>query len=146
MECVNTAQERGVYKAHLCCWLTSDMIASCMPRHDTKQFYKNLGDFIQQRRRKLELTQRNLAATLGMSRASVANIETGRQKLLAHQLLDLADALSLPVADLMAAGGTVSENHVAASLPLPEGLTAKQRIQITKLLVDHNNSKSPAKE
>lgn len=38
------------------------------------------------------LTQQQLADKIGLSRGSVANIETGRQQMLLHQLRDIARA------------------------------------------------------
>lgn len=45
------------------------------------------------RRSALGLTQSEVAAVIGVSRASVANIEAGRQKLYVHQLYTIARAL-----------------------------------------------------
>jgi transcriptional regulator with XRE-family HTH domain len=96
--------------------------------------YKSLGALIRRRRRRLELTQADLAAKLGVSRASLANIETGRQNVLVHQLYDLSDALDLPVQDLLPI--RTKKSPVNRDLPLPKGLTAEQRAQITQLLGD----------
>jgi transcriptional regulator with XRE-family HTH domain len=43
------------------------------------------------------MTQFELARTLGISRTSVANIEAGQQRVMAHNLADLARALGVPV-------------------------------------------------
>src|SRR5437016_3336973 len=65
------------------------------------ELYDQLGTLIRNRRKKLLLTQRDLAARIGISRASLANIETGRQKVLVHQLYALATALDLAPSDLL---------------------------------------------
>jgi len=57
--------------------------------------YKPLGEAVARRRRTLGLTQAELASRVGLSRASIANIEVGRQKMLVHQLFAVADALEL---------------------------------------------------
>lgn len=50
------------------------------------------------------MTQADLSACIGLSRASVANIEGGRQAVLLHQFLALAEALTLPPMDLLPSG------------------------------------------
>jgi transcriptional regulator with XRE-family HTH domain len=58
--------------------------------------YAALGDAVSTRRKKLGLTQADVAKKVGLSRASVANIECGRQKVLLHHVYLLAQALNLP--------------------------------------------------
>jgi transcriptional regulator with XRE-family HTH domain len=48
------------------------------------------------RRDELNLTQAALARRVGISRASIANIEKGRQNVLLHHVYDLAEALKMP--------------------------------------------------
>ncbi len=55
--------------------------------------YKSIGAIIRGKRRGREWPQQMLAARLGISRATLANIETGRQRVLAHQLYAFAEAL-----------------------------------------------------
>ena len=62
------------------------------------------GKAVALRRDELQLTQADLAALVGISRASVANIEKGRQNVLLHHAYDLAAALKMPkVGDLLPA-------------------------------------------
>jgi DNA-binding XRE family transcriptional regulator len=55
--------------------------------------YKQLGLAVARRRKDLALTQADIAHEIGLTRASLANIETGRQKVLLHQAYSLAKAL-----------------------------------------------------
>jgi transcriptional regulator with XRE-family HTH domain len=55
--------------------------------------YTILGRAIARRRETLGLTQAEVALRIGLTRASLANIETGRQKVLLHHIYMLADAL-----------------------------------------------------
>ena len=57
--------------------------------------YSQLGGAIKRRRETLGLTQAAVAPRVGLTRASLANIETGRQKVLLHHVYLLADALDL---------------------------------------------------
>src|SRR5580698_7112740 len=65
--------------------------------------YKTIGAIVRGQRRKLELSQDKLAGRLGISRATLASIETGRQRMLVHQLYAFAEALGLRPGDLLPA-------------------------------------------
>ena len=86
------------------------------------------GKAIAQRREELEFTQAKLAGLVGVSRASIANIEKGRQNVLIHHVYDLAAALEMQkVGDILPArpkatlgslevnvtGGAISRRDVA---------------------------------
>lgn len=55
--------------------------------------YRRLGARIRRRRHWIGLTQAQLAVRVKLSRASIANIETGHQRLLLHQVDTFARAL-----------------------------------------------------
>lgn len=63
--------------------------------------YIEIGKLVRARRLQLAWTQERLAKLLSLSRASVANIENGRQKLLVHTLLEFAAALQMDAVDLL---------------------------------------------
>ena len=67
----------------------------------TDEIYATLGRRVRTRREDLRLTQAELSAKIGLSRASIANIEGGRQAVLVHQFLALAEALTIPPMDLI---------------------------------------------
>lgn len=72
-----------------------------MANLDQKQFYRFAGACVRQARGKT-MTQEQLANATGLSRVSVVNIESGRQKLLLHHVFGIAEALGLTVAELIA--------------------------------------------
>lgn len=57
------------------------------------ELYRMLGHNVARLRRAKELTQAEVAAQIGLTRASLANIETGRQKVLMHHVYMLANTL-----------------------------------------------------
>ncbi|WP_428150907.1 helix-turn-helix domain-containing protein [Brevundimonas sp.] len=57
------------------------------------EIYRLLGLAVAKRRTDKKLTQAEVAAKIGLTRASLANIETGRQKVMLHHLYRLATAL-----------------------------------------------------
>lgn len=66
-------------------------------------FYTELGRRIQHFRTQRSLTQEQLGRALKpqVTRASIANLETGKQRVLAHTLVQLAQALEVPLQDLV---------------------------------------------
>src|SRR5690349_2172160 len=101
-------------------------------RMDAKKLYQQLGGFIRQRRRALDLTQEELATQLGISRGALANIEGGRQNMLLHQLYRIASALDLDVHQLLPAMDEAQPE--ASGIRLPKGLTPEQEAQVTRLM------------
>jgi transcriptional regulator with XRE-family HTH domain len=64
--------------------------------------YRAFGNAVSTRRKAMALTQAQLASKVKMSRASIANIESGRQNILLHHVYALAAALDFAkVADLL---------------------------------------------
>ena len=59
------------------------------------ELYRRLGQAVAERRRDLGFTQSEIAKKLGLSRASLANLENGRQRIMVHQLFALVNALKL---------------------------------------------------
>ena len=70
-----------------------------MAEHQT--FYQELGQRIREVREKRHLTQEALAGMLSLTRTSVTNIEKGRQQLLVHTLVQLAQALQVEPESLL---------------------------------------------
>lgn len=62
---------------------------------ENRLIYSTLGRAVAARRDELNLTQQVLADKIGLSRASVANIERGHQKILLHQVYAMVRALEL---------------------------------------------------
>lgn len=59
------------------------------------EIYRIVGAGLAARRKKLRLKQAEVADQIGLTRASLANIESGRQKLMLHQVYKLATALKV---------------------------------------------------
>lgn len=58
------------------------------------EIYRQLGQNVARLRNERGRTQAEVAAQIGLTRASLANIETGRQKVLMHHVFRLANALN----------------------------------------------------
>ena len=105
---------------------------------DPQDIYSEVGNNIRRYRRAVPRTQQQVAARVGLSRASLANIESGHQWVRLHHLYAIAEALDLDsptvLMPLLRPPPPPSE---IAELPLPrEGLTDKQRQEVLHLLSD----------
>lgn len=87
------------------------------------------------RRRQLKLKQSELAARVGMSRASIANIECGRQNVLLHHAYDIAAVLGVQVGDLLPGDAKPSLEDQSLTLSL-DTVTARGKSQITDLIAN----------
>jgi len=93
-----------------------------------RSIYKALGTVVRRRRRTLDLTQQELAQSIGISRGALANIETGRQNVLLHQLYRFSTALDMDVRDLLPPPPSMASPTPSRELPMPKkGLTAEQK-------------------
>lgn len=62
---------------------------------DADLLYVEFGRLVRQHRRRLQLTQIDLGRRIGLTRTSVTNIESGRQRVLLHQMFLIAEALGV---------------------------------------------------
>lgn len=106
---------------------------------DEALLYRSFGRRVAGRRGALTLTQAQLAARIGVSRASVANIERGQQNLSLHQVYRLTQALGLnDVTDLLPPL-MIEPPTDAAGVPISEpegGLSEDERRQVERLYRD----------
>ena len=63
--------------------------------------YQEIGHRVARARKKANLSQQDLATRIGLKRTSVTNIETGRQKVMVHTLLELAEHLGVTIEELL---------------------------------------------
>lgn len=101
---------------------------------DIDALYRHIGVTIKQKRKQLQLTQEQLAKRMTVSRASLANIETGRQNVLIHHLYSFAENLDLRIEDLLPPVSNSGLISSQSDFPLPKDLNRVQREQITRLL------------
>jgi DNA-binding XRE family transcriptional regulator len=68
---------------------------------DDRMFYVYFGRQVRKARLDQGLTQSEVAKFLGLTRASIANVESGRQRLLVHQVVQLSSLLAVGLTDLV---------------------------------------------
>ena len=114
---------------------------------EPQDLYTEVGKNIRRYRRAMPRTQQEVAARVGLSRASLANIESGHQWVRLHHLYAIAVALDLDspatlMPPLRAPPPPTTQR--LPELPLPEeGLTEKQRLEVLRLLSDVLGGQEP---
>jgi transcriptional regulator with XRE-family HTH domain len=101
------------------------------------EFYEALGKAIYAARHDAGLTQAELASALGLSRPSIVNIERGRQGVQVHLLVQIAEIVGHPVADLISlARARPSGKEPERKL---EGLDPSKRRWAEQILADDSD-------
>lgn len=108
------------------------------------ELYRRLGRAVADRRREIGFTQKTVAEKLGLSRASLANLENGRQRIMVHQLFALVNALKLksildlvpeawippePLPDIKISGSTLSPQQQSAVETLLAAVIAEDQLK-----------------
>jgi len=94
-------------------------------------FYAEVGTRVRDARKAVGLTQAGLADATSLTRASVANIEAGRQKLLVHNLVSIARATHTEPQALLPGG---PPERVDAALLARRELGASQADWVSAIL------------
>jgi len=96
--------------------------------------YRKLGELVRMHRERLGINQAHVAEQTGLSRASIANIETGRQRIPLHHLYSLARALKVDAHALLpvmeAAPSPADSREIRSSVTLSE----LEQEQVAKVL------------
>ena|SRR3989344_4594868 len=95
-----------------------------------EDLYITIGSNIRKARRKLEISQLELSRRMKLSRASIANIESGRQRLAIHQVYRLSKSLGIQIPDILPPSSEVPINP-AVDL---SGLDASERQYVQKII------------
>ncbi len=95
--------------------------------------YQKIGSLIQLQRKLLDMKQHDLARKLGISRGSLANIETGRQSILVHQLYKFAETLDLDPTDLLPPARPPAAKQDLTDV-MPADLDRRHQEQLTRLI------------
>ena len=96
--------------------------------------YKQVGGIIRALRRRADKAQDDLARDVGISRATLANIETGRQRILVHQLYAFARALNVKLEALLPPLVNEQAAKGWAELNFDSDLNVMQKQQVANLI------------
>lgn len=99
------------------------------------QLYIEIGLKIRAARLDRSWKQEDLAEAVGLTRSSVANIEAGRQKMLVHSLVRIAESLDVAVDTLLPEADRLRQlAHSPRFVPDLTGHTAETRDFVTSAL------------
>ena len=87
---------------------------------------KEVGERIRRIRETRDITQVELAKTLGVTQSNVSEMERGVRGITTHQVVRLAKALRVPIDEILVAGNGSTEKTARSSLKL---LRRIQRIE-----------------
>ncbi len=98
-------------------------------------FYADLGARIRGARKLARVTQERLATAVGLSRASIVNIEKGRQPLAVETLVAIAHALNAPASSL------IPERHPPLRVEADklQHLSPAARVWVTRVIAPDPN-------
>ena len=106
---------------------------------DQDTFNKRIGENLRSRRRVARLTQDALASNIGVSRATIANMETGRQAMSAYQLMRLVSTLNLSSLDDLLDSRTGKPDDGRPVLFRPPRIAELARRQVTDFVSRHGS-------
>ena len=106
---------------------------------DQGTFNKSVGENLRSRRKVARLTQDALASMIGVSRATIANLETGRQAMSAYQLMRIVSALNLSSLDDLLESRTDKPDDGGAILFRPPRIAERARRQATEFVSRHGS-------
>lgn len=99
------------------------------------QIYRAIGSAVRDLRRQSNMTQQEVADAIGISRASVANIERGEQRVFVDQLDDIAKLFNLSGLDGIVQHKS-SDEAARRTNPLSGDILNRGQIRQVKLIVD----------
>lgn len=105
---------------------------------DPKIFNQELGLLLQKLRAENRMTQSELARRTGISRASIANMETGRQAMSAYQAYLVSEALQLRNLNALFPAPKVDTELVEMNLNGSSELNDIQRRQVESVIARAN--------
>lgn len=97
--------------------------------------YPALGNLVRLHRDSQKMSQASLGKRIGLSRASIANIENGRQRIPLHQLYRLAEALGVNAHTLLPNIDNIPSPTVERGINSTSELSAREKDGVAKVLV-----------
>lgn len=101
---------------------------------DESRIYAALGTLVRQHREGQGMSQLSLARRVDLSRASIANIELGRQRIPLHHVYRLADALGVNPHTLLPDLTAIPSQAVSRGINSSMSLNAREQADVAKVL------------
>jgi len=94
---------------------------------DPDSVYSDFGELLRSRRKAAGITQEQFADATGLSRTSISNIESGRQRILLHQLFGFARILGISAHDLLPTTPVTGQTEIDLDSELLKDLSEDQK-------------------
>jgi transcriptional regulator with XRE-family HTH domain len=101
---------------------------------DESSIYAALGELVREHREGQGMSQGALGKRIGLSRASIANIERGRQRIPLHHLYRMADALGVKAHTLLPNLDDLPSPNVERNINSTMQLNAREQAEVAKVL------------
>ena len=101
---------------------------------DETELYARFGQLVRLHRERLALNQGEIGRAIGLSRASIANIETGRQRIPLHHLYSLARVLKVDVHALLPETGEESPAVIDRVIRSSQQLSELEQETVAKVV------------
>ena len=98
------------------------------------ELYRRFGELVREHRQRLGVNQAVVAEQAGLSRASIANIETGRQRIPFHHLYSLARALQVDAHALLPAVSSTPPRLRDVEIQSSIELSESEQREVAKVL------------
>lgn len=98
-----------------------------------KRLYEFIGRRIRHFREEADLKQGELAARVQLSRASITNIELGRQRLSIHQAYQLAEALNVDASEIFPPKAAINCSATRPAVSI-RGLSSKANLWVSRVI------------
>lgn len=93
---------------------------------EIEPIYQRMGEVVRDLRHEAGWTQEDLACQIGLTRTSITNIEVGRQRLMMHQVAELADVFGITVGRII--GAAIDPPNVSGKEHRQQIAALKRRI------------------
>ncbi|MEQ8674156.1 MAG: helix-turn-helix transcriptional regulator [Aggregatilineales bacterium] len=103
---------------------------------EISQLYPTLGKNIRDARIRAQMTQDDLAKSLGLQRTSITNIESGSQKIQLHTLYMLASALDVNLISLLPDTSSFEFRGIKKELKKKKNLSADEKNWIRRIVTE----------
>jgi transcriptional regulator with XRE-family HTH domain len=101
---------------------------------DESAIYAALGELVREHREGQGMSQGALGKRIGLSRTSIANIESGRQRIPLHHLYRMADALGVKAHTLLPNLDGLPSPNIARSINSTMPINARDEAEVAKVL------------
>lgn len=112
---------------------------------ETSDLYNRFGQLLRAHRLRLKMTQADVGKAVGLSRASIANIETGRQHVPLHHVYSFSYVFKVDVSALLPTVETVNNRELLEKINSTASLTEDEKKDVAMAVAEAIRSDNKSK-